>query len=83
MTRQKLAWNEVGLGDILSDFRPARQQTVHYLVVEQKTGEIYCVGHGIQHTTYFILQPLDIEDCDVTLSWHDLNHPFSTWKKKA
>jgi len=81
--RKRLTWNEINVGDILADFRPARQQTVHYLVVDSRYGELYCVGHGIQNTGYFILQPLDIEDCDVTLTWFDVNHQFSTWRKKG
>lgn len=83
LMRKRLHFGDIEIGDILADFRPARQQTVHYLVVDKRYGELYCVGRGIQSTNYFILQPLDIEDCDVTLSWYDVNHLYSTWRKKA
>ena len=80
--RKKLQFEDVGLGDILKDYRPGLQSWVHYLVVDQRIGEMFVARIGIKNTPYFVLQPIDCDDrTDVHLNRWDLTHEYSTWRK--
>lgn len=84
MPRKKLHWHEIGLGDILKDYRPSRQEWVHYLVVDKRAGEQYVIRVGVINTPYYVLQPLDCNDAtDIYLNPYDVHHEYATWKKVA
>lgn len=82
--RKKLQWHEIDIGDVLKDYRPSRQEWVHYLIVDKKEGERYVVGYGVKNIVFYVLQPLDCDDTlDVELSRDELHREYSTWRKVA
>lgn len=81
---KRLTWEEVVIGDILSDFRPPEQRWIHYLVVDKRHGTLAISGNGVQYTSFFVLMPLDSDnDWELRLTPFDLNREFCTWRKKA
>lgn len=84
--RQKLVWEDIGLGDILYDFIPPYQKTIHYLVVDSGRKMMNLPGptRGMNETDYFVLHPLDSgDDYEIELTPYSLKREYATWRKKA
>jgi len=79
-----IKWDDIDIGDILTDFMPQYQRRIHYLVVDKSRGMLAISVHGVQETSFFVLQPLDSDnDWEVRLTYFDIHRPYATWRKQA